>query len=75
MDLKNQVEHVIHETEKQLEEHKEKLPEGDIQAINTAKNELPEAAQGDDTEKIGAVLKTFHENAQELGKLIYTQAQ
>jgi molecular chaperone DnaK len=75
VDLKNQVEHVIHETDKQLEEHKDKLSEEDLAAITGAKDELAEAAKDDDTEKIEAALKTFQEKAQKLGEVIYAEAQ
>jgi molecular chaperone DnaK len=75
VDLKNQTEHMIHETEKQLEEHKDKLSEEDVAAITSAKDELAEAAKGDDSEKIEAALKTFQEKAQKLGEVIYAEAQ
>ena len=75
VDLKNQAEHMIHETEKQLEEHKDKLSEEDVQAIQAAKDELAEAAKSDDKEKIEAALNTFQEKAQKLGEAIYAEAQ
>ena len=75
VDLKNQTEHMIHETEKQLEEHKDKLSEEDVAAITSAKDELSEAAKSDDKEKIEAALSTFQEKAQKLGEMIYAEAQ
>jgi len=75
VDLKNQTEHMIHETEKQLEEHKDKLSEEDVAAITSAKDELSEAAKSDDKEKIEAALSTFQEKAQKLGEVIYAEAQ
>ncbi|MDP6385014.1 MAG: Hsp70 family protein, partial [Planctomycetota bacterium] len=75
VDLKNQTEHMIHETEKQLEEHKDKLSEEDVAAITSAKDDLSEAAKSDDKEKIEAALNTFQEKAQKLGEVIYAEAQ
>ncbi|HJM57788.1 MAG TPA: molecular chaperone DnaK [Planctomycetota bacterium] len=75
VDLKNQTEHMIHETEKQLEEHKDKLSEEDVAALTSAKDELSEAAKSDDKEKIEAALSTFQEKAQKLGEMIYAEAQ
>ncbi len=75
VDLKNQTEHMIHETEKQLEEHKDKLSEEDVAAITSAKDDLSEAAKSDDKEKIEAALSTFQEKAQKLGEMIYAEAQ
>ena len=75
VDLKNQAEHMIHETEKQLDEHKDKLSEEDVQAIQSAKDDLAEAAKSDDKEKIEAALNTFQEKAQKLGEAIYAEAQ
>jgi len=75
VDLKNQVEHMIHETEKQLEEHKDKLSDEDLQSITAAKDELAEAAKSDDKEKIEAALNAFQEKAQKLGEMVYAEAQ
>jgi molecular chaperone DnaK len=73
VDLKNQVDQVAHETSKQLEEHKDKLTEDDVKAINDAKDEMIKAAEGDDKATIEAALKTFQEKAQKLGEAIYAQ--
>ncbi|MDP6368818.1 MAG: Hsp70 family protein, partial [Planctomycetota bacterium] len=75
VDLKNQTEHMIHETEKQLEEHKDKLSEEDIQAIEAAKEELKSAAEGSDKAALEAALQTFQTKAQKLGEVIYAEAQ
>ncbi|MAE27526.1 MAG: molecular chaperone DnaK [Planctomycetota bacterium] len=75
VDLKNQVDQMVHETEKQLEEHKDKLSEEDIQAIEAAKEELKSAAEGSDKAALEAALQTFQTKAQKLGEVIYAEAQ
>ena len=75
VDLKNQVEQIAHETDKQLEEHKDKLSEEDVQAIQDAKEEMQKAAQTDDKSKIEAALQDFQKKAQKLGEAVYAQHQ
>ena len=67
VDLKNQVDAVIHETEKSLTEHKDKLEE--------AKEELKKAAEGEDKSKLEAALNDFQTKAQKLGEILYKEAQ
>ena len=76
VDIKNQVEQVVHETEKQLEEHKDKLSEDDVKAIEEAREELKKvAAESEDKSKIEAALQTFQQKAQKLGEVLYAQQQ
>ncbi|MEE8468941.1 MAG: Hsp70 family protein, partial [Planctomycetota bacterium] len=72
---KNQAEHIIDETDKQVAEHGDKLDDEDKQAIEEAKQALAKAAQGDDKAAIDAALQTFQEKAQKLGQVIYEAAQ
>ena len=74
VDLKNQVDHLVYETEKQITEHKDKLSEEDIKAIEDAREELKKAAEGDDKARIEAALKEFQTKAQKLGEIIYQEA-
>ena len=73
VELKNQVDAVVHETEKQLREHGDKLSETDRKAIETAKEDLKQAAAGDDKEKLQSSLQTFQQKAQKLGEAIYAK--
>ncbi|MFT5288513.1 MAG: molecular chaperone DnaK [Planctomycetota bacterium] len=75
VDLKNQVEAMVHETDKQLGEHGDKLSEEDKTAIETAKTELQAAAETDDKAKIEAALQDFQTKAQKLGEAIYAEQQ
>ncbi len=73
VELKNQVDHLIYETEKQLREHGDKLSEADRKGIEAARDELRTAAQGDDKRKIESALQTFQSRAQRLGEVLYRQ--
>jgi len=75
IDAKNQADHILHESAKQLEEHKDKLDADDIQAIETARAELEEAAKSDDKAKIDAALGNFQQKLQKLGQVVYESAQ
>jgi len=75
VDLKNQVEQIAHETDKQLEEHKDKLSEEDVKAIQDAKEEMKSAAESEDKAKIEAALQNFQQKAQKLGEAVYAQQQ
>ena len=75
VDLKNQVEHLCHETDKQLGEHKDKLSDEDVAAIEAAKAELQKAAEGDDKAAIEAAMQAFQQKAQKLGEVLYAQQQ
>ena len=75
IDLKNQVDHVVYESEKQLQEHRSKLAEDDAQAIDRAIEELKEAAKTDDKARIQAALEDFQKKAQKLGEAVYRQQQ
>jgi molecular chaperone DnaK len=75
VDLKNQVDQIVHQTEKQVAEHKDKLSDEDVKAIEDAKEELKKAAEGDDKARIEAALATFQQKAQKLGEILYAQQQ
>ncbi|MBI1380859.1 MAG: molecular chaperone DnaK [Planctomycetaceae bacterium] len=73
VELKNQCEAVVHQTERQLEEHKDKLSDADRTEIQSAKDALQAAAQGDDKAAIERALAEFQKRAQKLGEVIYQQ--
>jgi molecular chaperone DnaK len=75
VDLKNQADHVVHETEKQLREHKDKLAAADAQAIEAARDALKKAAEGEDREALQRALEDFQTKAQKLGEAVYRSQQ
>ncbi|MCH2107560.1 MAG: molecular chaperone DnaK, partial [Planctomycetes bacterium] len=75
VDLKNQVEQLVHQTEKHLDEHGEKLGEDEVKSIREAGEELKKTAEGDDAEAIQKGLEAFGQKSQKLGEILYAEAQ
>jgi molecular chaperone DnaK len=75
VELRNQVDALVHQTENQLAEHGDKLSPDDKKAIEDAKEELKKAAEGDDKARIEAAMQTFQQKAQKLGEVLYAQQQ
>jgi molecular chaperone DnaK len=75
VDLKNQVDQIVHETEKSLTDHGSKLSDSDRKTIEAARDELKKAAQGDDRAAIERALASFQRSAQKLGEIIYKASQ
>ncbi|MCC7013552.1 MAG: molecular chaperone DnaK [Planctomycetes bacterium] len=71
VDLKNQADALVHETEKQLAEHRSKLPDADAAAIESAKEALKSAAKGEDKQAIEKALSDLQRVAQKLGEILY----
>lgn len=75
IDLKNEADTYIYNTEKQLGEHAAKLPDsvkdqvrGDISALN-------EAIVAEDSDKISEALERLKNSSMEIGKAIYSQGE
>ncbi|MFO1010329.1 MAG: molecular chaperone DnaK [Planctomycetota bacterium] len=77
VDLKNQAEHLVFETEKHLAEHRSKLSDADAKAIESARDEL-KTTMGDagvTHAALQAALTKFQQAAQKLGQVVYQQGQ
>jgi molecular chaperone DnaK len=75
VDLKNQADALVYETEKQLNEHRDKVPEDDAKAIDEAKEALKTAAAGEDKAAIEKAVSELQAAAQKLGEAIYKEQQ
>ncbi len=75
VDMKNQAEQMIHEAEKSLKEHKDKLAAEDVTAIETAKAALRKASEGESKEALKQALEEFQQKVQKLGEAVYKQQQ
>lgn len=74
VDLKNQADQLVYSTEKTLKEHGDKVP-GNVRGnIESALNNLKEAAKGDDGEAIKRAIDNLGQTSQELGKILYEEA-
>ena len=74
VDLKNQVEAIVHETDKQVAEHGDKLSDADKAGIESAKEALKKAAEGDDKAALEKALQEFQTKAQKLGEILYKES-
>jgi molecular chaperone DnaK len=73
VDLRNQADHALHETERQLSEHKSKLSSADMKAIEDAREELKTAAKGESRDALQTALSNLQTRAQKLGEAVYGQ--
>ncbi len=74
VEARNQAEGLVHSTERQLQEHGDKLGEADKQAIESAIAETKTALEGEDPEAINAKAQALAQAAMKLGEAMY-QAQ
>jgi molecular chaperone DnaK len=74
VDLKNQADQIIYATEKTLKEHGDKVPADTRGKIESAINNLKEAAKGDSADAIRRAIDNLNSVSQELGKALYEEA-
>ncbi|NLH17902.1 MAG: molecular chaperone DnaK [Phycisphaerae bacterium] len=74
VDLKNQADQLIYQTEKTLKEHGEKVSAETRGNIENALNNLKEAVKGDSADAIRKAVETLGSASQELGKAMYEEA-
>jgi len=74
IDLKNQADQISYQTEKQLEENKDKIPSDDIEEIRRALEELKEASKSEDKERIEKAIENHNQVWQKAAQQMYQQA-
>ncbi|MEM6856225.1 MAG: Hsp70 family protein, partial [Pseudomonadota bacterium] len=74
-EARNQADSLVHATEKQLEEHGDKVDEDTKAAVQTALDEAKEALSGDDADAINAKAQALTEAAMKMGQQIYEAEQ
>jgi molecular chaperone DnaK len=74
IDLKNQADQLVYSTEKTVKEHGEKVSADTRGKIESAMNNLKEAAKGEDGDAIKKAMENLSTTAQELGKILYEEA-
>jgi molecular chaperone DnaK len=74
VDLKNQADQLIYSTERTLKEHGDKVSAETRGKIESAVNNLKEAAKGEDAEAIKRAVENLGTTSQELGKVLYEEA-
>ena len=73
-EAKNLADALIYETEKNIREHKEKIPAEEIEQIETAVKNLRELIAGDDKEAIDKGTEELRNKAMVIGKILYEEA-
>ena len=73
VDTKNHADSLINETEKNLKEHGDKVPEADKNKINADIEELKKVKDGDDIDAIKSKTETLVQSSLKLGEAIYKQ--
>ncbi|HMA75977.1 MAG TPA: molecular chaperone DnaK [Candidatus Krumholzibacteriaceae bacterium] len=74
IDLKNQAEQMSFQTEKQLEEYKDKIPSGDMDEIRKVLEELKEASKTDDKDRINKAIENHNQVWQKAAQQMYQQS-
>ncbi len=75
VETKNQAESLVHQTEKSLAEHGEKVSATDKQAVETAIASLKEVMTGDDLDAIRARTNELMQASMKLGEAMYAAQQ
>jgi len=73
IDLKNEADQAVYNTEKQLQEHSAKIPQNIKDQINGDITSLNEAITTEDSDKIREALERLKNSSMEIGKAIYSQ--
>ena len=74
IDLHNQADQLVYQTEKQIEEFKEKLNKDTISNLNQAKEKLVESNKGDDIEVIRADIDSLNKIWSEASEKMYKES-
>jgi molecular chaperone DnaK len=74
VDLKNQADSLSYETEKQIAEYKDKIPEGDAEHIRQTLEELKDAAKTDDRARIKSAIDSHNAVWQKAAQAMYQAA-
>jgi molecular chaperone DnaK len=75
IDLKNESDTMVYNTEKQLQEHASRIPDSVKTQVKNDITSLNEAITTEDAEKIREALERLKNSSMEIGKAIYSQAQ
>ncbi|MBX3394694.1 MAG: molecular chaperone DnaK [Phycisphaerae bacterium] len=74
IDVRNQADSVVYQTEKTLKEHGEKVPANERSAAENALSNLRDVMKGDDAASIRKAMENVMTASQAIGKIIYEEA-
>jgi molecular chaperone DnaK len=75
VDVKNQADSMVYQTEKLLSENREKIPASDISAIEEAIKQTKEAIESNDTERIKTAMQDLTTASHKMAEVMYQQSQ
>jgi len=75
IELKNTAENLVYQTEKQLEEFKDKLKKEDYDAINTKLTDLKDCKESNDTEKVRSCIDALNAEWSKVSQDLYNTEQ
>jgi molecular chaperone DnaK len=73
VELRNQADTLVYQTEKTLSEHREKIPVNEVNAIEAALKEAKEAIQGGETNRIREKMELLTKASHRLAEIMYQQ--
>jgi len=73
IEVRNQADNMIYQTERTLKEHGEKVPANERGNVEAAVNQLKEAMKGDDKSAIQRAMEQVATSSQTIGKIIYEE--
>jgi len=74
VDMKNEADSMVHNTEKQLQEHGAKIPDSVKDQIRNDISSLNEAVVSENEEQIREGIERLKNSSMEIGKAIYSQS-
>ena len=74
VDAKNQADSIVYQTEKQLSEFDEKLPQDVKDKVNAKLTDVKDAIPSEDADKINAAVEALQKEVMEMGQAVYSQA-
>ena len=74
VEIKNESDSMVYQSEKQLQEHGSKIPDSVKDQVRNDISKLNEALTTDDVEKIRECLESLKNSSMEIGKAIYSQS-
>jgi len=75
IETRNQADSLVYNTEKMLNENREKIPVSDIKPIEDALAEAKEALKSEDMDKIRRAMDTLTKASHRLAEVMYKQAR
>jgi molecular chaperone DnaK len=73
IDLKNEADTMVYNTEKQLQEHGSRIPDSVKEQVRNDMQSVTESMTTDDADKIREALERLKNSSMEIGKSIYSQ--